>query len=183
MSANPTPIRRRTFFVNPRLQAGAALLPAAAVLAGGILFAGIFHAECRDVLRAASFRGHFFFRTPYDLVGALMVRRLAALFAFVTVAGGALLLLHLRRIGAGLARVAEVLRISAEGDLSSTADSPGPRSIGVLGSQVDGVRGHVLGLIGEVRAEVDLLRRESLPQDEFLRRWEGLKAKIGRIAP
>lgn len=183
MNANPTPTRRRTRLINAPLQVGTALLPAAAVLAGGILFAVMFHAECREALRAALFRGHVSFRTPYDLVGALMVRRLAALFALGTVAGGALLLLRLRGVGAGLARVAEVFRMSAEGDLSSPADPPGPRGITVLGSRVDEVRGHVLGLIGEVRADVDLLRREPLPEDEFLRRWEGLKEKMGRIAP
>lgn len=183
MSPVPAPIRRRTVLVNPRLQGGTAFLLAAVMLAGGILFGAVLYRDGRDALVAASFRGHFPFRTLYDVLGGLVVRRLAALFALVTVAGGALLLLLLRRMDAGLARVAEAFRVSAEGDLSTPTNVLGPRGVAAFGGQVDGIREEVLGRIGELRGEVDLLRKEPLPQDEFLRRWEGLREKIRRVAP
>lgn len=183
MTPVPTAIRRRTVLVNPRLQLGTALALAAVLLAGGILFGVALHRVGRDALWTASFRGHFPLRTPYELLGGLVVRRLAALFGLVTVAGGAVLLLMLRRIDAGLARVAESFRASAAGDLSTPTNAPGPRGIADLGVQLDVVREQVLGLIGDLRREADLLRKEPLPEDEFLRRWKGLKERIGRIAP
>lgn len=183
MSPVPATVRRRTVLVNAKLQLGTAAALAAVLLAGGILFGAAFHREGRDALVTASFRGHFFFRTPYDVLGDLVVRHLLFLFALVTAAGCALLLLLLRWIDAGLAGIADAFRVSAEGDLSSPTRVRGPQGIATFGAQIDEVRGQVLERIGEIRREIGVLRSEPLPQEEFLRRWEGLKEKIRGFAP
>lgn len=183
MSPIPQQKRRRTFLVNPRLQVGAALLFTAAVFLGGILFAWLCYRGSREALWAASFQGHFRFETPYQLVGGRMVRLLVVLFAMVTAAGALIFLLFVRRIRAGLNRLCEVLRTSGEGDLSSSTNAPGLRELSEFGSQVDAVRGYTLDQIRGIRAEVEIMRKEPLPQEEFRQRWEGLRDQIGRIVP
>ncbi|GAB4364413.1 MAG: hypothetical protein Kow00128_06050 [Deltaproteobacteria bacterium] len=183
MSPLPHQNRRRTVLVNPRLQIGAALLFSAVVLVGGALFAWLIYRGARDALWEASVQGHFRFDTPYQVVSDQVVRQLLQLFSVVAVAGVVTFLLIIRRIQAGMNRLIEVLRLSGEGDLSSPTDAPGLREVAIFGAQLDAVREYTLGQIREIRSEVELLRKEPVSPEEFRSRWDGLKEKIGRIAP
>lgn len=181
MSPLPQPIRRRTVLVNPRLQIGTALVFTAMVFLGGALFAWVFHQGSREALWAASYQGHFRLDSPYQVVGDPMIRQLVALFAVLVAACTLAFLLLIRRIRAGVNRLREVLRMSGEGDLSSPANAPGLREIGIFGEQLDAVRGSMLEQIREIREEAEILRKEPLPPEEFQERWGRLKQKIGRI--
>lgn len=183
MSPLPHQKRRRTFLINPRLQVGPALLFTAAVILGGTLFVWLCYRGSRETLWAASFQGHFRFDTPYQVVGGRLIRQLLILFSVVTAAGILAFLLLVRRIRAGLSRLCEVLRSSGEGDLSSPTNAPGLREMADFGKQIDAVRGYTLDRIREIRAEVGILRKEPLSEEEFRQRWDGLREKIGRIVP
>jgi hypothetical protein len=50
-----------------------------------------------------------------------------------------------------------------------------------LGAKIDEVRSYTLALIGEVRGEAEAMGTSALSQEEFEKRWEALKEKIGRI--
>ena len=96
---------------------------------------------------------------------------------------GASVSLRKRAIDTPAERIAAVFRLSGEGDLSTPTDARGVGEFHTLGKQVDAARARTLEVIEGIRAEVDLMRKESLPEDEFMKRWEGLKEKIGRLAP
>ncbi|HEY6097029.1 MAG TPA: hypothetical protein VIU83_03155, partial [Candidatus Deferrimicrobium sp.] len=89
----------------------------------------------------------------------------------------------IRKVHMATERIAAVFRVSGEGDLSTPTIKPGPGEFAAFGKQVDAARARTLEVIDGIRAEVDFMRKESLPDDEFLKRWEGLKEKIGRLAP
>jgi len=183
MSRHPHQNRRRTVLINPRLQIGTALVFTAVVFLGGALFAWIFYRESREALWAASIQGHFRVDTPYQVVGDQVVRHLFTLFAGLAAACILMSLLLIQRIRAGMNRLREVLRMSGEGDLSSPANAPGLREIGIFGKQLDAARGYTLEQIREIREEAEVLRREPLSPEEFRERWDRVKEKIGRIVP
>ncbi len=183
MSPIPHQNRRRTVLINPGMQIGAAILFTALIALGGALFVGLIFQGAREALWDASVRGHFRFETPYQIVGDLVVRHLLFLFSGVALAGTAAFLLLVRRVRAGVARLLEVLRLSGEGDLSVASDAPGLRDLAIFGTQLDAAREHTLDRIREIRAEVEALRKEPVSAEEFQARWDGLKEKIGGIAP
>lgn len=174
--------RRKIVYIYPRLQGGVALAFAAVVFVGGILFSWHVGRDIRQALWDASLTGHYRFHSAYAVVGAIVIRHLAMLFAGTLLVGAALFFLGIRRIRIGTERIAEVFRISAEGDLSTPTDAPGPKELAALGKHVDTARSRTLEVIGRIRADIDLMRKEPLPDEEFLRRWEALKEKVGRVA-
>ncbi|MBI5418494.1 MAG: methyl-accepting chemotaxis protein [Deltaproteobacteria bacterium] len=169
--------------MSPRLQWGSGLFFAAVVLAGGVLFGWSFYREARGALRIASLQAHYEFLSPYPIVGPALVRSLAALFVMTMAASALVFFLQVRRIREGVARLVEVFRISGEGDMSTPADAPGIDEIASLGRKVDAIRSETLSLVAEIREEAEILRKEPLPPEEFRKRWDALKGKIGRIAP
>ncbi len=175
--------RRKIVFISPRFQGGSALAFAGLVLAGAALFAVLVSRDVRQALWDASFFGHYRFRSAYDVAGPVLFRNLAGLFGGLLVAGVALYFVMLRRIRIGTDRIAAIFRLSGEGDLSTPTDAPGPGDFPVLGKQADAVRGRTLEEIERIRAEIDLMRKESLTDEEFQKRWEGVKERIRRIAP
>jgi len=183
MSPIPRQSRRRTVLINPRFQIGAALLFTAVLVLGGTLFAVLIFQGVRDALRDASVQGHFRFDTPYQVVGDRVVRQLILLFSVVTLAWTAAFLLFVRRLRNGMTRLLEVLRMSGEGDLSTATNASGHRDLAVFGVQLDSGREYALDRIREIRAEVQLLRKEPLPPEEFQDRWDALKERIGRGTP
>jgi len=183
MTPLPHQNRRRTVLINPRLQIGTALVFTAVVFLGGALFAWVMYRGSREALWAASIQGHFRFDTPYQIVSDQMVRQLITLFAVVAVAGILTFLLLIQRIRAGMIRLRTVLRMSGEGDLSSPTNAPGLQDVAIFGKQLDSAREYTLGQILEIRAEVEILRKEPLSPEEFQERWDRVKEKIGRVVP
>lgn len=181
MSPIPKQTRRRTILINPRLQAGTALVFGGVLLLAGALFAWFVYRDSREALWTASIRGHFGFDTPYRIVGDRVVRQLILLYATLSASSTLIFLLLIRRIRAGMTRLREVLRISGDGDLSSPSNAPGLREIGMFGRQLDAVRSDTLDRIREIREEVEILRAGSLPPGEFQERWDRVKERIGRI--
>lgn len=179
----PRHAARRTVFVNPRFQGGVALCFAAAVCAGAVLFALLFHNYAKSALRVASVKGHYHFMAPYDIIGEALGRHVAALSAGVLAASLLLLFLLVRRVRNGVGRLVETFRISMEGDLSSPANAGALPDIADLGRKIDAARGRTLSRIRDIAAEAEFLRNEPLSDEEFARRWEGVKAAIGRVAP
>lgn len=175
--------RRKIVFISPRFQGGLALAFSAVVLAGWAVFSWLVVGDVRRALQDVSYTAHYRFESAYDIVGESVVRHLAGLFVGVLLAGIALFFLALRKIRIGTERIAAVFRLSGEGDLSTPTDAPGIGELNALGKQVDATRAWTLEVIDGIRAEVDLMRKEPLPEDEFVRRWEGLREKIGRLAP
>ncbi|MGE5190581.1 MAG: hypothetical protein ACM3NF_11050 [Gemmatimonadota bacterium] len=183
MSAFHHQKRRKIVLVSPRLQGGVALGLAALVLLAAAIFGVLVYRDVARALRDVSLFGHYRFRSSYEVVAPGVVRHLAGLFAGTLVAGVALFLLVIRRIRAGTERIAAVFRLSGEGDLSTPTDAPGPGEFADLGEQLDEARRGTLEAIDGIRAEVDLMRKEPLAEDEFLKRWDGVKERIRRIAP
>jgi len=179
----PRHAARRTVFVNPRFQGGVALCFAAVVCAGAVLFALSFHNYSKSALRIASIKGHYHFLTPYDIIGGALGRHVAALSVGVLAASLLVLILLVRRIRRGAERLVETFRISMDGDLSSPANAGELRDIADLGKKIDAARGRTLSKIREIAAEAEFLRNEPLSDDEFARRWDGMKAAIRRLAP
>lgn len=174
---------RRTIFVNPRFQGAVAARFAAVVLVGGALFAWSFHRDAAAALRAASLQGHYQFLSPQEILSDALVRHVAILSAIV-LAGGLLMLLFLvRRIRKGVVRLVMSFRSSADGDFSSPTDAAELSGITELGSRIDASRARTLSAIRGIREEADFLRGEPLTEEEFARRWEGLKATIRKVAP
>lgn len=181
-SASPRPARR-TIFVNPRFQGTVAARFAVVVLLGGALFAWSFRQEAAAALRAASLQGHYHFLSPHEILGGALARHVAFLSAFV-LAGGLLMLLFLvRRIRKGVVRLVMSFRASVEGDFSSPTDAAELSGITELGTQIDASRARTLSVIRGIREEADFLRNEPLTEEEFARRWDGLKAAIRKVAP
>lgn len=183
MTALQQPTRRKIVFISPRFQGGLALAFSAVVFAGWALFSWRVVGDVRQALQDVSLTAHYQFQSAYDIVGARVIRHLAGLFAGILLACIALFFLAIRKIRIGTERIAEVFRLSGEGDLSTPTDAPGIGEFDALGKRVDAARARTLEVIDGIRAEVDLMRKESLPEDEFRSRWGGLKEKIGRLAP
>jgi len=176
-------IPRRTLFVNPRFQCGVALCFAAAVFAGGALFGWSFYRCATSALRIASFQAHYHFQSPYAVLGDSLIRHVAALSAGVLAASLLVLVLLVRRVRGGVGRLVESLHRSAQGDLSTPTAAEGLRDVVRLGGQIDAARTRTLSRIHKLRAEVDLLRSEPLPDEEFARRWNELKTAFRNVAP
>ena len=174
-------VRRRSKLVNPRLQGGAAIRIAVVVFVFGTLIAFLLFRDIRQALWDASYSGHFVFPTSFRVVGGILVRRLVVLFALVFAGGSLAFFWHVRGIRRGISRLVEVFEASATGDLSSPVGVPSPGGIIDFEREIDDVRSYTLGLIDEVRGEVEALRTSVLSEEEFARNWEDLKEKIGRI--
>jgi hypothetical protein len=179
----PRHAARRTVFVNPRFQGGVALCFAAVVCAGAVLFALSFHNYSKSALRVASIQGHYHFLTPYDIIGAALGRHVAALSAGVIAASLVVLFLIVHRIRRGAERLVETFRISMDGDLSSPANAGEIRDFADLGKKIDAARGRTLSKIREIASEAEFLRSEPLSDEEFARRWDGMKAAMRKLAP
>lgn len=174
-------IRRRNKLVNPRLQGGAAIRIAVIVLVVGTLIAFLLFRDIRQALWDASYSGHFPSATAFGIVEGILARRLVVLFALVFAGGGLAFFWHVRGIRRGISRLVEVFEASAMGDLSSPVGIPSPGEIIDFEREINDVRSYTLGLIDEVRGEVEALRTSVLSEEEFARKWEDLKEKIGRI--
>lgn len=183
VTGSPHPVRRRIVFISPRFQGGAALVFAAVVSVGWALFSWHILGDVRRALEDVSLTAHYRFRSAYDVVGTGVIRHLAALVGGTLLACVALFFLGVRRIRAGTERIVAAFLRSENGDLSTPTDVPGPGEFAAIGKQIDAARAGALEVIGAIRSEVDLMRRESLPEDGFMGRWEGLKERIGRLAP
>lgn len=177
------PRRRRIVFISPGFQGGVAISFAVVVVAGAALFALLVYHDIKKALWDASYMGHFFFRTPYQIVNDILLTHLAGLFLGVLAVSFAVFSLQVRRIRAGIGRVIEVLAASGEGDLSTPTGAPGLKTIASFGKQVDAARSHTLSRIGEIRHDLDFLASGPPAPEEFRRRWAGMKEKIGRLAP
>lgn len=183
---SPGPARhvpRRTVFINPRFQGWVALCFAAVILAGAALFAVFFYRHASGTIRVASLQGHFHFLVPHEILGGALIRHIAVMSAGGLAASLFVFLLIRRRIHRGVDRLVSVFRLSAEGDLSTPTDAPGPLELTDLGKKIDAVRFGTLSLIREAREEAEFLGKEQLPEEEFARRWDALKQTLQRIAP
>lgn len=169
--------------MNPRFQGGVALCFAAVVFASGALFAWSFYRYARTALRVASLQGHYHFLSPQEILGGGLAGHVLALSIFVLAGSLLVLTLLVRRIRGGAGRIAEVFRLSEEGDLSAPTEAPGLSDLTELGEKIDAARSRTLSRIREIRAEADFLRREPLAEEEFSKRWDALKAAIRRVAP
>ncbi len=183
MTALQQPTRRKIVFVSPRFQGGLALAFSVVVFAGWVLFCWHVVGDVRRALQDVSLTAHYRFLSVYDIVGESVARHLAGLFAGILLACVALFALAIHRIRVGTERIAAIFRLSGEGNLSTPTDAPGVGEFDALGKQVDAARTRTLEIIDGIRAEVDLMRKEPLPEDEFMSRWKVLKEKIGRLAP
>lgn len=175
--------RRRSVFINSRIQGGTALCFAAAVLAVSVLFAREFRLSAGRSLLAAAWQGHYEFLTPYEVLGGDVVRETTRFFLGSAVACTLLFLFVVLRIRAGVNRLIGTFRISAEGDLSSPTPGGGGRDLAVLGTRIDSFRARTLTRIEAIRAEAEFLRNEPLPEKEFARRWDALKRAVRTVAP
>ena len=176
-------IPRRTLLVNPRFQCGVALCFSMAVFAAGALFGWSFYRCATSALRIASLQAHYHFLAPYSILGDALIRHVAILSAGVLAASLFLLVLLVRRVRRGVGRLVESLRRSAQGDLSTPTEAEGLRDVVRLGTKIDAARARTLSRIHEIRAEVDVLRSEPLPEEEFERRWRELKTAFRKVAP
>lgn len=175
--------RRKIVYINPRVQGGTTLFFSAIVVAGAALFSWLVYDHIRLALWDSTYRGHFQIRTPYQIVDDIVISHLAALFVGVLAASFIAFFLLMRRIRAGIRRVAEVLELSAEGDLSTPTNAPGLKEIESFGEQLDAARAHTLSRIREIREDLAFLRSGAASPEECRSRWEDLKGKIGRVAP
>lgn len=174
---------RRTIFVNPRFQGAVALRFAAVVLAGGAVFAWSFHRDAGAALRIASLQGHYLFLSPQEIVGDALARHVLLLSAFVLAGSFLVLLLLARRIRRGVVRLVKSFRASMDGDFSSPTNADELSGITELGTQIDASRSRTLAAIRGIREEAEFLRSKPITDEEFARRWAGLKADIRKIAP
>lgn len=156
---------------------------AALILVVAALLAWEFHISAGRSLLAASWQGHFEFRTPYEIVGKDAVGRLGLLFLGSAAACLLLFLFLVLRIRAGVNRLIGTFRISTEGDLSSPTPAGGLRDLASLGTKIDAVRSGTLSRIEAIRVEAESLRNGTLPPDEFALRWEALKRAVREVAP
>lgn len=175
--------RRKIYYVNPRVQGTAALVFAAIVAAGGILFGVSVFLHVKGALRIASLQGHYPMSTPYDVVRNGVAWRVLALFAGVSLAGTAAFLYIVRATERGLGPVIASLRASSGRDLSTATSAPGLREFRRFGTLVDDVRALTLEQIRRIRDETASLAEGSMPEEDFRLRWDALKRKIGQVAP
>ncbi len=175
--------RRKIVLISPAFQGGAALAFAVLGVAAAAVFASLVYRDVRMELWSASYAGHFRLQSAYDVAHEPLARHIAGLFAATLVTGVALFFLLVNRVQNATGRIAAVFRLSGEGDLSTPTDAGGPGEFPVVGKQADAARKSTLETIEGIRSEVELMRTESLSEDEFLRRWQGIKERIGRIAP
>ncbi len=175
--------RRKIVFISPVFQGGVALAFAVLIVAGAAAFYVLVTRNLARALEHASLMAHYRFHSAYDVVGPGVVRHVGWLLAGTLAVGVAAFLFVAYRVRAGAERIAAVLRISGDGDLSTPTDAPGPGDFPVLGEQIDAARSGTLQAIGAIRAEVETMRKERLADEEFFRRWETLKERMGRIAP
>ncbi len=175
--------RRKIVFINPGLQGGAALCFALVVVAGAGFFALLVYSNLKQALMEASYTGHFRFLTAYQVVDNILLTHLAGLFLGVLCVSFAVFFLLVRRIRSGIGRVTEVLAASGEGDLSTPTEAPGLKAIASYGKQLDAARSHTLSRISEIREELDMLSSGPHAPEEFRKRWDALKGKIGGFAP
>lgn len=169
--------------MNPRFQGAVAARFAMVVLAGGALFAWAFHRDAGAALRAASLQGHYLFLSPLEILGGLLGRHVLYLSAFVLVGSFLVLLFLVRRIRRGVVRIVSSFRASMDGDFSSPTDAAGLSRITDLGRQIDESRAQTLSAIRWIREEAEFLRSVPMTDEEFARRWDGLKAAIRKVAP
>jgi hypothetical protein len=177
------PFWRKIYYVNPRFQGTAAVLFAAVVAAGGLVFGVSVFLYLKHGLRVASLQGHYAMSTPYEIVQKGVGWRVLALFAWVSASGTAAFLLLVRATERGLGRAIDVLRASAGGDLSSPTNAPGVAEIRRFGRQIDDIRTITLAQMREIRSEAASLAASNASRDDFRLRWDLLKQKIRKIAP
>lgn len=184
MNTMPQYNMRRIVLINPRFQLRVAMFFCAIILLGGALLAFQIFRDVQGVLVEATARGHFDNDlTPFMLVSDVIVRDLLVMAGGLLVATFVLFAFLLRRIHAGILRLVEVLLKSAQGELSTPTDAPGPAEIGAFGERLDGIRGTTLVLIKEIRGDAAALESASLSEDDYKARWNALKEKLGRLAP
>lgn len=181
--SSPYLARRRILLVKPRLQGAVALCFAAVVFAGAALFAWFFCQYARTALRVATLQGHYHFLSPQEILGGELARYVLALSTGVLAGCYLVLLVILRRIRGGLKRIQETFRRSMGGDLSSPTNATGPSDVAELGRRIDASRSRTLSQIREIRAGAEILRSAPLPEEEFAKRWDALKAAIRRVVP
>jgi hypothetical protein len=182
MRQHPHPhVRRRSKLVNPRLQGGAAIQIAVIVLVVGSLIGFLLFRDVRQALWDASSSGHFASPTPLRVVEGILARLFVVLFAIVFAGGSLAFFWHVRGIRRGVSRLVEVFEASGVGNLSSPVGVPSPGGIIDFDREINDIRFYSLGLIDEVRGEVEALRTSVLSDEEFARKWEDLKEKIGGI--
>lgn len=169
--------------MNPRLQGAVASRFAAVVIAGGALFAWAFHRDASAALRTASLQGHYHFLTPQEILGEALGRHVLFLSVFVLIGSLLVLLFLVRRIRRGVVRLVLSLRATRDGDFSSPTNATGLPEIAELGRRIDASRSRTLSAIRGIREEAEFLRSAQMTDDEFARRWEGLKAAVRKVAP
>jgi len=179
----PLPIWRKIYYVNPQLQGIAALVFAAVIAAGGVLFGVSVYLYLKHALGVASLQGHYTMRCPYEVVREGVAWHAFALFAGVSILGTAAAFFIIRLTERGLGRVIEVLRASAGGDLSTPTKAPGLAEIRRFGEQVDDIRAITLEQIREIRNEAASLAGGDGSLEDFRLRWDLLKQKLRKVAP
>ncbi len=183
MSRTPLPFWRKIYYVNPRLQGRAALIFAAIVAAGGVLFGVSAFLYVKQAVRSASLQGHFMMNSAYEVVRTGLAWRIFGLFAGVSLAGTAAFLLLLRTTEHALRCVIGALRASSGGDLSTPTEAGGFSEFRRFGEQVDEARAFTLSQMRELRAEASSVAQSGAAGDEFRLRWDMLKQKIRKVAP
>lgn len=169
--------------MNPRFQCGVGLYFSMAVFAGGALFGWTFYRCAKSALRIASLQAHYHFLAPYAILEDPLIRHVTILSAGVLAASLVLLVLLVLLVRRGVGRLVESLHRSAQGDLSTPTEASGLQDVVRLGTKIDAARARTLSRIHDIRAEVDLLRSEPFPDEEFERRWNALKTAFRKVAP
>jgi hypothetical protein len=177
------PPRPRIRYVNPRFQGPAVLAFAAIIVIGGAIFWILVDGQFQQVFPQAAVRGHYTFRSAYDIVQDLLFWHLAFLFSGVFLAGSVLVLLLVAATRNGIGKAVDSLRVSADGDLS-TPTGPGP--IGEFerfGYKIDAARTDTLNSVRTFRSDAAGLAAGGISREEFRLRWDELKQRIRTIAP
>jgi len=179
----PQPSRPRVRYVSPRFQGPAVLAFAAIITIGGAIFWKLVDGEFQRVFRLAAIRGHYTFGSAYDIVRDLLAWHLAGLFVGVFLAGSALVLLLVAATRHGIGRSVDSLRVSADGDLTTSTGTSAIGEFDRFGKKIDAVRSDTLASLLVIRGEVAALTTGGISPEEFRLRWDELKHRIRRIAP